>query len=83
MLVCECIQKANYDRLNDVLYIDFGNARKMSYADEGPRGIEIMRDMVSDEITGFAIYYPKKFLADRQAKIEKLGFNFCLSDYIK
>lgn len=81
--MCECIQKASYDRLNDVLYIDFDNARRMSYADEGPRGIEIMRDMISDEITGLVIYYPKKCLADRQAKIEKLGLNLCLSDYLK
>ena len=47
------IRKTNYDRLNDVLYLTLNTSRGRSYADsESPIGIEILRDIETDEITG-------------------------------
>lgn len=80
-MVAESIRK-RYDEDNDILYIGFPNERGKSYADEGPLGIEVMRDMDTDEITGIMIYYPKKKQEDRQAKLQKMGYDFKLKDMV-
>lgn len=74
--------KQDYDQKNDILYISFANDRGFSYADEGPAGIEIMRDMDTDEITGIMIYYPKKKQEDRQEKLNILGYDFRLAEMV-
>lgn len=76
------IRKTTYDRNNDILYVTFSNASGASYADAGPFGIEIMRDMDTEEITGLMVYYPKKEMRDRQEKLQSLGFCFPLADML-
>ncbi len=83
MLVSELIRKTKYDDLNDILSISFEGDRGMSYSDGGPIGIEIMKDMETDEVTGIIIYYPVKKQRDRQEKLNELGYKFRLSDIIK
>lgn len=66
-----------YDRSNDVLYIMLYNNRGKSYADaDSPVGIEIMRDMDTDEITGFVVYYATEEKKSRQAELKELGYDF-------
>ena len=81
-LVCERIRKVTYDQNNDILYVTFENAKGTSYADEGPFGIEIMRDWNTEEVTGVLIYYPKAQMNDRQKKLESMGFGILLSDFL-
>lgn len=81
--MCERIQKVTYDKNNDILYVSFENAKGTSYADDGPFGIEIMRDWDSEEVTGLMIYYPHKEMQDRQQKLDSLGFRIDLSDMIQ
>ena len=83
MLNKSSIQKMSYDRINDILYIDFENARSNSYADDGPFGIEIMRDMDTDEVTGLMVYYPRKLMMDRQQKLTDLGYSIQLQSCIQ
>ena len=70
------IRKTNYDRLNDVLYLTLNTSRGRSYADsESPIGIEILRDIETDEITGLVIYYAEKQERKRQEEFSKIGWN--------
>ena len=55
-----CIRNADYDSVNDILYVHFTNDRGMSYASDSYDGFEIMRDMDTDEMTGFMAYNPMK-----------------------
>ncbi len=80
--MCERIQKVTYDKNNDILYVSFENAKGTSYADDGPFGIEIMRDWNTEEVTGLMVYYPRKELQDRQRKLASLGFELVLSEMI-
>ena len=76
-----CIRKKNYDRINDVLYLTLDSSRGNSYADsESPIGIEILRDMDTDEITGFVIYYAAEKEKDRENALEKIGWEFNLRE---
>ena len=72
-MVRERIQRINYDANNDILYIKFPNDRGASYASDGPRGLEIMRDMETDELTGIMVYYARTKKEERQQAINSLG----------
>lgn len=76
----ESIQKKSYDKINDILYIHLSNDRGYSYADEGPKGIEILRDMETDEITGYMVYYPVRDKAERQKELLELGCDINLNE---
>lgn len=76
------ILKKDYDEKNDILYIGFTNDRGNSYADEGPTGIEIMRDMDTDDVTGILVYYPREKQEDRQQKIQSMGYDFRLKEMV-
>ena len=80
--MCERIQKKNYDQNNDILYITFDNAKGTSYADAGPFGIEIMRDWDTEEVTGLMIYYPSRYMNDRQQKLDSMGYHILLNEII-
>lgn len=70
-----CILKVDYDSKNDILYLDFMNTHGNSYADdEAPVGIEIMRDIDTDEVTGLMVYYAMRDMAERQSQIEGMGY---------
>ena len=80
--MCERIRKTNYDANNDIIYLTFEKEKGSSYADEGPLGIEIMRDWDTEEMTGLMVYYPKTQIVDRQKKLNELGLNFRLLDFL-
>ena len=82
-MVSERIRKTTYDDRNDILSISFTNDRGMSYSDGGPIGFEIMKDMETDQMTGLIIYYPVRKQMDRQQKLNDLGFDFKISDFIR
>lgn len=67
-------QHIDYDSVNDILYVHFANDRGMSYASESPSGFEIMRDMDTDEVTGFMVYYAKSKENERKAQLVNLGY---------
>lgn len=69
--------------MNDILCVFFNNERGMSYSDGGPIGFEIMRDMETDQLTGLIIYYPMKKQKERQKRLEEMGFDLNLSEYVK
>lgn len=45
----------NYDEQNDVLYVKIASTDN-SYGTESPDGIVTLRDVNTDEITGFTIF---------------------------
>lgn len=45
-----------YDDLSDILYVHFSNDNGDSYGDEYENGVEIFRDSIMHEITGFQVY---------------------------
>lgn len=83
MLVCEHIQQYNYDPKNDILRVKFSNDRGYSYGDDGAVGIEIMRDIETDEITGLLIYDPLRQKIDRQQKLKGMGYFIDLDEILK
>lgn len=72
-------KKMTYDEINDILYITFTNDRGNSYAEEEERGIEVMYDSITDDVTGVMVFSPKTRREDRQSKLDKLGFCIDLS----
>lgn len=53
--------KINYDRTNDIMYFSLGD-KSNSYGDEIVDGFVVMRDIETDEITGFTIFdFIKKY----------------------
>lgn len=77
------IKKTDYDRRNDILYVIFSNDRGNSYCEEETIGIEAMRDMETDELTGFMIYYPQRNYLERKQELKEIGFDFNLQDACK
>lgn len=75
----ESKKKMTYDEINDILYISFTNDRGNSYAEEEERGIEVMHDSITDDVTGLMIFSPKLRREDRQKKLNSLGFCIDLS----
>ena len=45
----------DYDKKNDVLYISIGRP-KPSYGEEDVPGIVILKDIITDEITGITVF---------------------------
>ena len=76
------IQRTRYDKNNDILYIHFSQSFSKAYADDGPKGIEIMRDIDTDFVVGLIVYYPLRDRIDRQLKLGLLGYDFMLSEYL-
>ena len=75
------IRNVNYDRINDVLYLTLNTSRGRSYADsDSPIGIEILRDIDTDEITGFVIYYAEEQGRSRQETLSKIGWDLNIRD---
>lgn len=72
------IKKTDYDRRNDILYIIFSNDHGNSYCEEKTIGIEAMRDIDTDELTGFMIYYPQRKYIERQRELKEIGYDFDL-----
>ena len=68
------IQNSRYDSANDILYIHLANDRGMSYASDSPVGLEIMRDMDTNEMTGFMVYCARTKEIERQAQLHALGY---------
>lgn len=68
------IRNSNYDSVNDILYVHFANDRGMSYASDSPAGFEIMRDLDTNEMTGFMVYCARSKESERQAQLHSLGY---------
>ena len=49
----------NYDQKNDILYLGFAD-KSNSYGDEIEDGFVVMRDILTEKITGFTIFDFKK-----------------------
>ena len=72
------IQSKTYDRINDILYIKFAST-SMSYGDETEDGVVVMRDIITDEVTGVTIMYPKRDYAIRVQQLKRLGLDVDIS----
>lgn len=55
--------KINYDKTYDIMYVSVGN-KANSYGDEKIDGLVIMKDLDTDEITGFTVFGFKKRLEE-------------------
>ena len=42
-----------------------------------------MRDMETDELTGFMIYYPQRNFQERQQELKEIGYDFNLLEACK
>lgn len=82
-MVSERIQKIDYDPANDILYIKFPCDKGMSYSSDSLDGLEIMRDMETDELTGLMVYYAKAKRDVRQKLINSLGYGINLSTIMR
>lgn len=76
------VRRIKYDAHSDILYVSFVPERR-SYGDEYGH-ITLMRDMVTDEITGLIIYSLRQrreeVINDLQNVKQKTGFIFNLDD---
>ncbi len=78
-----CIQKADYDAINDVLYINFTKpTTDLTYGDEPTDGLVIMRNYETDSIAGLIIFYPKRDRLQRESDLRQYGFSIELAKYI-
>ena len=60
----------NYDSKNDILYLTFSN-KNNSIGDEIIDGYVVMKDILSDDVTGVTIFdFMKKYNASYQLPIE-------------
>lgn len=57
----------NYDKKFDVLYISIGDP-KQSYGEENTPGLVILKDIITNEITGVTIFDFKKRLNENTLK---------------
>lgn len=78
-----CIQKTDYDAINDILYINFTKpSTDLTYGDEPTDGLVIMRNYETDSITGLIIFYPKRDMQRRESDLKRYGFSIELSKYV-
>ncbi|WP_162609395.1 hypothetical protein [Flavonifractor sp. An82] len=66
----------DYDKRFDTLYVALGN-KSNSYGDDSSDGIILMRDLITDAITGFTILsFFKKYHSNSLPKLpDSLGFS--------
>ena len=81
-LAISYIQKADYDRENDILYIKFGST-KSSFGDEATDGIVVFRDLFTDDVTGLTVFYPRKRHDQRIRELKALGFSVNIDSMIQ
>jgi len=61
----------NYDRKNDILYLGFAD-KSNSYGDEIEDGFVVMRDIITEKVTGFTIFdFSEKY---KDNKLSDLSF---------
>ena len=59
----------SYDKNNDILYLGLAD-KSDSYGDEVASGLIVMRDISTDEITGFTIFdFCSKYYADKLSSL--------------
>lgn len=72
------IEKSEYDRNTDILYVHFSNDRGDSYGFEEDNGVEIFKDCDTDEITGFQVSHIRNFETERQKQMIEMGLDYNL-----
>ncbi len=72
--------KFNYDKKNDILYINIGVSRP-SYGSESEEGIIIRRDFISDKIRGITILDFMKRYVSNDEKLDNLPLPVKLKNY--
>ena len=66
----------NYDSKNDILYLTFGN-KNNSIGDEIMDGYVVMRDILTNEITGATIFdFMKNYISNQFSHVEKSVANY-------
>jgi len=81
--VKSCIRKASYDKRNDLLYLHLCNKTSdNSYGAEENDSFVVMRDMDSDEITGFTVFYPQRNRITVEKKLNDYGIEISITNYI-
>lgn len=70
----------DYDKKNDILYCSFSD-KSNSYGDEEPDNIIIMRDLVTDEITGITVMNIKRMLQENDIRIHIIQNYIDLEDF--
>lgn len=74
------INKIDYDKRNDILYVIFANDKGESYCEELTDGIEEMIDMMTETPTGIMVYYPHRDLEQRQKELNEIGLKLNLAE---
>lgn len=72
------IRRVDYDKRNDILYVVFKNENGNSYCEELTTGVEEMKDIDTEETTGYMVYYPIRYQKERQAALNEIGLNMDL-----
>ena len=69
----------DYDKKNDVLYISIGRP-KPSYGEEDVPGIVILKDIITDEITGITVFDFMKRIQSNDIKNLNLPISIDLNE---
>lgn len=83
MLTKYMIKKTSYDANHDLLYITFTTDRSQSYGEQEEDGIEVMRDMETEEITGLMVFDACDENKIRQKSLQNLGFDINVSNMLE
>lgn len=75
-------QKVNYDSKYDILYILFSD-NSNSYGDDETPGIIYMRDMDTDELTGYTITHFKKMYHNKALPVLPSSFPYSYDELYK
>ncbi|MBQ9009142.1 MAG: hypothetical protein IJ088_07430 [Clostridia bacterium] len=77
------IERSEYDPFSDILYVHFLNDKGDSYGDDFENGVEIFRDSLTDEITGFQVYHLNGCEDERQKQMNTMGLSYSLKSLYK
>ena len=77
------IRTVDYDKRNDILYVIFYNEKGNSYCEEIMNGIEEMKDMDTEEVTGYMVYYPCRKQKERQKELDEIGLMMDLTKFCR
>lgn len=83
-----CYQKeggavySRYDKPNDILYLKLRKPISTMYADDGPSGIEVMKEADTDDIVGFIVYAAQRNIAQAEKNLLSLGYDIKIASLL-
>lgn len=73
---------SRYDKPNDILYLKLRKPTSTMYADDGPSGIEVMREAETDDVVGFIVYAAQRNIAQAEMDLLSLGYDIKIASLL-